>query len=144
MPAVNSPKVKSPWHPDRAKAEAPAGRGAFAPRARRRPPLSRRKLPSTERGEFRRSPHAPVVTGSMRNRVRAQGIEAARGACDGGSEAQRESLEYPHPGCFGKRGCKRLKTKETRAEKSTKRRQRGGKPMQTKEVAGLEAWKVEI
>src|SRR5712692_2471677 len=29
------------------------------------------------------SPHAPVATGSMRNRVRAQGIEAPRGAYDG-------------------------------------------------------------
>src|SRR6266851_178054 len=41
--------------------------------------------------------YTPVVTGSMRNRVRAQGIEAPRGACDGGSEARRESVGYPHP-----------------------------------------------
>src|SRR6266852_8909420 len=51
--------------------------------------------------------YTPVATGSMRNRVKPQGIEAPRGACDGGSEAQRESLEYPHPGCLRKRGKER-------------------------------------
>src|SRR4029077_14546774 len=36
---------------------------------------------------------------------------------------------YPHPRYFVKRGCKRLKTKETSAEKSAKRDERGGKSM---------------
>jgi hypothetical protein len=42
------------------------------------------------------------------------------------------SKGYLHPGCFGKRGCKRLKTKETNAEKRAKRGQRGGKLLKTK------------
>src|ERR1700730_19391844 len=37
----------------------------------------------------------------------------------------------PHPGCFGKRGCKRLKTKEGSAEKSAKRGIRGCKLLRT-------------
>ncbi len=32
--------------------------------------------------------YTPVVTGSRRNRLRLQGIELVRGACDGGSEAR--------------------------------------------------------
>src|SRR6266851_445701 len=40
--------------------------------------------------------HAPVATGSMRNRVRPQGIEAPRGACDGGSEGWSGRAEA-HP-----------------------------------------------
>src|SRR5712664_4247051 len=38
---------------------------------------------------------------------------------------------YHHSGWFRKRGCKRLKTKETNAEKSAKRRQRGRKLLRT-------------
>src|SRR6267143_6661592 len=37
----------------------------------------------------------------------------------------------PQPGCFGKRGCKRLKTKEGRAKKSAKRGTRGCKLLRT-------------
>ena len=44
--------------------------------------------------------YTPVVTGSMRNRVRPQGIEAPRGAYDGGSEAWRGSAEVPPPRVF--------------------------------------------
>src|SRR5260370_11695535 len=44
----------------------------------------------------------PVVTGSMRNRLRRKRIEAPRGACDGGSEARRESAGYPTPGVLQK------------------------------------------
>jgi hypothetical protein len=36
-----------------------------------------------------------VVTGSMRNRMRAQGIEAPRDAYDAGREAPRGSVEIP-------------------------------------------------
>jgi hypothetical protein len=39
-----------------------------------------------------------VATGSMRNRLRPQGIEAPRGACDGGSEARQGSGGYRIPG----------------------------------------------
>ncbi len=40
-----------------------------------------------------------MVTESMRNRLRAQGIEAPRGACDGGKSGAEVSA-YPHPGVF--------------------------------------------
>jgi hypothetical protein len=43
--------------------------------------------------------YTPVVTESMRNRLRARGIEAPRGACDDRSE----SVRYPHPRYFAKR-----------------------------------------
>ena len=51
--------------------------------------------------------YTPVVTGSMRNRVRAQGIEGPRGACDGGAKGGGEVLRHPHPGCFRKSGKER-------------------------------------
>jgi hypothetical protein len=39
-------------------------------------------------------------------------------------EARNGLLErYPHPGCFGKRGCKRLKTKDGSRKKRAKRLQ---------------------
>ena len=47
-----------------------------------------------------------MVTESMRNRLRAQGIEAPRGACDGGKSGTEVSA-YPHPGCFRKSGKER-------------------------------------
>jgi len=34
-----------------------------------------------------------------------------------------EVLWYPHPGCFGKRGCKLLKTKDRRCKERRKRLQ---------------------
>src|SRR5260370_40580123 len=58
--------------------------------------------------------HAPVVTGSMHKRLSRRGIEAPRGACDGGgrgSAAGRE-VRYPYPGCFAKRGWIYLIAKE--------------------------------
>jgi len=64
----------------------------------------------------------PVVTGSMRNRVRAQGIEV-RGACDGGNEAPGGGVGYPPPGCFAKRGSKLLKTKDGSGRRWTNRLQ---------------------
>src|SRR5260370_15319023 len=39
--------------------------------------------------------YTPVVTGSMRNRVRPQGIEAPRGACDDASKGWRVAAEAP-------------------------------------------------
>jgi hypothetical protein len=52
------------------------------------------------------------------------GIEALRGACDDGSEARLGVLGgYPHPGCFGKRGRKLLKTKAGGWKKKAKRLQ---------------------
>jgi len=56
---------------------------------------------NAEKSEGRRG-YTPVVTGSMRNRMRAQGIEAPRGAYDGGIEGWRGCAEVP-PGCFCKR-----------------------------------------
>jgi hypothetical protein len=57
--------------------------------------------------------------GFMRPRcVRATVSEGLRLEVEGG---------YPTPGCFRERGCKRLKTKGGSAEKSAKRRERGGK-----------------
>ena len=44
--------------------------------------------------------YTPVVTGSMRNRVRAQGIEALRGAYDG--RGTGGSQGYPPPLFFCK------------------------------------------
>src|SRR5260370_41924902 len=41
---------------------------------------------------------------------------------------------YHHPGAFGKRGCKRLKTKGGSAEKSAKRRERGSKCLKTMDL----------
>ena len=50
-----------------------------------------------QRGFWGRREYTPVVTGSMRNRVRAQGIEAPRGAYDG--RGTGGSQGYPLP-CF--------------------------------------------
>src|SRR6266446_1977558 len=47
------------------------------------------------------SGYTPWLTGSMRNRVRGQGIETPRGACDGGSEnLARKCWRTPSPGVF--------------------------------------------
>src|SRR6266478_4882454 len=59
----------------------------------------------------------------------------SRSILSGMCPVRTSERRYPHPGCFRKRGCKRLKTKETNAEKSEKRGQRGGKSMQTRELA---------
>jgi len=67
--------------------------------------------------------HTPVVTGSMRNRLRAQGIEALRGAYDGGGERgrrQRSRQGDMPPGCFARRVCKLLKRKGGARKKSAK------------------------
>jgi len=45
---------------------------------------------------------------------REVGVPGNRGA---------EELEYPHPGCFGERGRKLLKTKDGSGKKRTKRLQ---------------------
>src|SRR6266478_2825776 len=56
----------------------------------------------------------------------AHGLGTSRG------KAGAEVLGYPHPECFVKRGCKRLKTKEGIAEKSAKKRgTRGCKLLRT-------------
>jgi hypothetical protein len=38
-------------------------------------------------------------------------------------DCRAEELGYPHPGCFGKRGCKLLKIKEGSCKKRRKRLQ---------------------
>jgi hypothetical protein len=40
-----------------------------------------------------------------------------------GARLGAEVLGYPHPGCFGKRGCKLLKTKDGVRKKKAKRLQ---------------------
>jgi hypothetical protein len=79
-----------------------------------------------------------VVTGGMRNRMRAQGIEAPRGAYDGrkqrlevGCSRLDGARKAPPPGCFAKRVRKLLKPKDRSVEKSAKRGQRGGKLLRT-------------
>jgi hypothetical protein len=59
----------------------------------------------------------------MRNRVRAKGIEAPRGEFDGEGKLGAKVSGQPHPGGFGKRGCKLLKTKDGSRKKRTKRLQ---------------------
>jgi hypothetical protein len=44
-----------------------------------------------------------VATGSMRNWLRAEGIEALRGACDGGSKGDRVMRMYPPHRVFCKK-----------------------------------------
>ena len=72
-----------------------------------------------------------MVTGSMRNRLRPQGIEALRGAYDDGSEAWRGSVGvptpgvpqnrpgYPYPGILGK-GLQAIENKGRRAKRGGK------------------------
>src|SRR5229473_4701838 len=56
--------------------------------------------PQTQRS-LKHVGYTPVVTGSMRNRLRPQGIEAPRGAYDGGSEACPDvPRDPPPPGVF--------------------------------------------
>jgi len=50
----------------------------------------------------------PVATGSMRNWLRAEGIEALRGACEGGSKRCRVMRMHSPPGYFAKRVWKLL------------------------------------
>ncbi len=57
-------------------------------------------LPQTQKNLKRIGWYTPVVTGSMRNRVRPQGIEAPRDAHNGDSEERRGCAEVPHPRCF--------------------------------------------
>jgi len=49
---------------------------------------------------MRVSGYTPVVTGSMRNRMSAQRIEAPRGGYEGGSEARRGSVGVLPPRVF--------------------------------------------
>src|SRR5260221_5433680 len=42
-------------------------------------------------------------------------------------EAKHPAQGYPHPGCFGKRGCKLLKTKDGECKKRGKRLQAAGR-----------------
>ena len=78
--------------------------------------------------------YTPVVTGSMRNRVRAQGIEAPRGADGGGSEAWRGSWGTHIPRCFCKRVRKLLKTKDGSRKKERKEKSRVRKRKEVKEI----------
>src|SRR5216684_5767613 len=57
----------------------------------------------------------------------ASKLRCTESASGGNPKVVGSSGGTPHPGCFGKRSCKRLKIKETSAEKSAKRRQRGRK-----------------
>ena len=70
--------------------------GEFAANRRKR---QGKKVASDEWRVARKvgGPHTPVVTGSMRNWLRAERIESLRGACDG-SGAKRDLA--PSPLCF--------------------------------------------
>src|SRR6266481_9873340 len=71
---------------------------------------------------------SPSLTGPSRRRglqVRSRQVLALRyerGPRNVSRSMPFRDVRVPPPGCFRKRGCKRLKTKETRAEKSPKRR----------------------
>jgi len=47
--------------------------------------------------------YIPVAMASMRNWLRAEGIEALRGACDGGSKRDRMNADVPTPRVFCKK-----------------------------------------
>jgi hypothetical protein len=61
-----------------------------------------------------------VVTGSMRNRLRQQGIEALRGAYDGGSQAWHGCAETPPPRVFPKKRLQMIENKRRDSEKDGK------------------------
>ena len=63
-----------------------------------------------------------MVTGSMRNRVRAKGIEAPCGACEGGSEARRGSVGVPPPRVFWEKRLQPIENKGREREKERKER----------------------
>src|SRR6266851_2940311 len=69
----------------------------------------------------------------MRNRVRVQGIEAPRGAHDGGSEAWRGSAEVP-PRVFCKKSVEVIENKGAGREKERKERSRVRKRKKVKEI----------
>ncbi len=75
-----------------------------------------------------------MVTGSMGNRVRAQGIEAPRGACDGGSKAWRGRVEIPPPPVFWEKSAEVIENKGSRGEKERKERSRVRKRKKAKEI----------
>ena len=63
------------------------------------------------------SAHTPVVTGSMRNGMRAREIEAPRDASYGGSEARRGSVGVPHRRVFCKKRLQAIENKGRVSEK---------------------------
>ena len=75
-----------------------------------------------------------MVTGSMGNRARAQGIEAPRGACDGGSKAWRGCAEIPPPRVFWEKSAEVIENKGSRGEKERKERSRVRKRKKAKEI----------
>ncbi len=66
------------------------------------------------------SGYTPVVTGSLRNRLRPQRIAALRGVCDGGSEARRERVGIPPPRVFWEKRLQVIENKGRSAEKERK------------------------
>jgi hypothetical protein len=70
----------------------------------------------------------------MRNRLRLQGIEALRGAHDGGSEAWRGSAEVPPPRVFCRKSVEVIENKGAGREKERKERSRVRKWKEVKEI----------
>jgi len=70
----------------------------------------------------------------MRNRVRAQGIEAPRGAYDGEAKLGAEVLVVPPPRVFWE---KRLQTIENRGSERGKERKETTKRLQVSENVGF-------
>jgi hypothetical protein len=63
---------------------------------------------------------SPVVTGSMRNRLKSEGVEAPRGAYDDGGEAWRGSVGVPPPRVFWEKRLQAIENKGRRAKKEGK------------------------
>ncbi len=78
--------------------------------------------------------YTPVVTGSMRNRVRAQGIEAPRGADGGGSEAWRGSWGTHTPPVFLQKSAEVIENKGRESKKERKEKSRVRKRKEVKEI----------
>ena len=73
----------------------------------------------------------------MRNRVKAQGIEAPRGAYDGGSEGLARKCRGTHPRVFCKKRLQTIENKGRCSQKEGQEDTRGCKSMGGKELAGL-------
>src|SRR5713226_3940054 len=83
--------------------------------------------------------YTPVVTGSMRNRLRSQEIEAPRGAYDGGSKARRGSVGIPPPRVFLKKSVQSIENKGREVEKQRQESSRVRKGLEGKEISRKEA-----
>jgi len=82
--------------------------------------------------------YTPVVTRSMRNRLRPQGIEALRGAYDGVGEAWHGNVEVPPPPGILQKSLQVIENTGRGSRKEAQETSRVCKSMGAKELAG---WK---